>query len=209
MIVYQDTLSPRPDSPRTPPPLVGAQTLTRRDCTAGDLVTLGEPLGDLTVAPDGAAVLGLPDHWCCWQVGEFRPSDYLRRGPAALALLPVADAQGFAWHTPAVLAPRLEPRAGEAILPLPWGLDEHGLPARMPTPAQARLIAAARAARLEILDGRLGTVPAPIAAAMVVPLLEAAYHLVAAQLFGWQLIDDQVIVGALMGSSGFIVPREQ
>ncbi len=209
MIVYQDRMQDRLNGPRLPEVLVGAATFTRRDCTSGDLITLGEPLGDLVEAPAGAAVLELPEGWGCWQVGEFVPAEHLRRAPGALDLLPIADAQGRAWHAPAILAPGVEPREGAAVLPLPWGNDEHGVPARIPTPAQARLIAAARSARAEILDGRLGQIPVPIAASLALPLLEAIYHLTGQQILGWQLADDALIASLLMASAGFLRPREQ
>lgn len=208
MIVYQDVSTPRPEACRTPAPLSGAVTLTRRDCTEGDLVTLGEPLGDLLPPDAGQVPLELGDGWRCWQVGTFIPSMYLRRGPGALDLLPVADAVGRAWHAPVILAPGLEPREGSSVLPLPWGVDASGVPARIPTAQQATLIATARTARAEILAGRLGAMPVPTAAALAKPLLESVYHLLFDQMLRWQLIDDRLIAEVLMASAGFLRPRE-
>lgn len=208
MIVYQDILSPRPETARTPAPLVGALSLSRRDCTAGDLVTLGEPLGDLDVPGEGVACLDLADGWRCWQVGEFVPELYLRRGMGSLDLLPVSDALGRAWHAPAIIAPGVEPRDGIVVLSLPWGFDGQGLPARIATAPQARLITAARAARAEILAGQLGAMPVSVAVALVAPLLESVYHLTIAQVLGWQLIDDSLAAALLMASAGFLRPRE-
>ncbi len=208
MIIYQDRRDPRPSAHRTPDHLRGALTLTRRDCSSGDLLVLGEPLGDLQPPGEGVPFIDLPDEWRCWLIGDFVPLEHLRRGAGTLDLLPVSDAKGRAWHAPAVLAPGIDPREGASVLPLSWGLDAQGVPTRIATPEQARLIAAARAARAEILGRRLGSVPVAMAAEWATILTEATYHLVREQIFGWQLMDDALVTSQLMASAGFLTPRE-
>lgn len=207
MILYQDRRMPRPTAHRTPVHLQGALTLTRQDCVSGDLLTLGEPLGSLEVPGEDAPFIDLPDDWRCWLIGDFVPTEHLRRGAGTLDLLPVSDAKGRTWHTPAVLAPGVDPLEGTPVLRLAWGLVDK-VPARIPTPEQARLISAARSARLEILGKRISQVPITVAAEWATVLTEAAYHLVREQIFGWQLLDDQLVAGQLLASAGFMRPME-
>lgn len=149
-------------------------------------------------APVERAWRPLEDGWQVALVGVAE-SERLVRRRKDLEYASVEDSSGQGWLVPAVLTPD-----GDVALTLPWGLQE-GIRARKPTEEQRRLIAAAQAARVEILAGRIGETPIDIAAEWVHALLASAYHLPGTAFDALELIDDRLALRVMLAAAGFPV----
>lgn len=200
MILYQDISGQAHQSPRTPAHLVGASGLVRRQSDAGDLVSVGDPMYccNIPASPKWRAV---GDQWQGCLVGELVPALLLRKDEGLPAILATADAQGRSWHAPVILAPD-----GAVALPLPLGRDDDGVWKRVPSEMQARWIATAKAARAELVGGGIAGVPIAAAADWACTLLEAIYHLTAAELGAFALLDDRLMLGVLLAAAGLARP---
>jgi hypothetical protein len=203
VLVHQDRRRPRPTAFRIPPHLAHAQNLTRREAEAGDEVGILDAAEfGVPDVPADADWLDLGDDWRCTLVGAFDPRRHLRTAPDTPRLLPIDDGRGRTWHAPAVLTPR----SGDVALNLAFGQDEQQVWKRVPTPAQAKLIAAARAARAEIDANRLGQVPFAVAVEWALAGFEAVYHLPTAAFakHGW--ITDRLLQLQLLAMAGLPLP---
>lgn len=213
MIVYRDTLG---GGQRTPPHLVGAASLVRRATSRGDLLAIGNPLV-VQQPPDGSVWHKLPEMWDVCLVGDLTPGDIAalgRRDPSAIRTTLVRDARGRPW-----IAPVIFNASGGMALPVPWGRDATtGQWRRSPTAAQAAWIAAATAARSEILasDGvdagaavGIATVPIEVSAEWAATLLCAVYHLSREVIQALALLDDALVLQVLLAAAGLPLPAAE
>lgn len=185
--------------------MAGAPSLCRVELgTGGALVGCGDPW-TLESAPDDQWT-ALDDGWSVRIAGEADPVP--RRQPGLRTVL-APDGQGRQWLVPAVLDPE-----GQVALPLRLGIagrdlvDGQAVPRweHMPTTAQRRLITIATTIRTEVAAGRIAELPAAAAADMTAQLLSATYHLSPAVIGALALIDDRLLVTALLLASGHPEP---
>lgn len=193
MIVYLD-ISDR-QGVNWPEWLADAGNRLHRDSQKGAMYSIGEPL----IFPDAEALrwLDMGDGWRVAMSGGLELSPLLRIR-TDLPMIEIHDAKGRPWMTPAVLSPQ-----GTPILPVPLTCIG-GQWQRTPTPEQAAMIQAAQAARSEIEAGRIASIPLAAAASWACTLLSAAYHLPPAAIGALGLLDDRLIIRALMSSAGFV-----
>ncbi len=195
MIIFRDTQSH--GGTRLPTFLEGCPELQRMQTDQGDLVTAGDPL--YLVDPVGVVWHDLDDGWQVTTNNGIDHNRYVRRRVDVERVL-VKNAQGIDWYAPKILSAN-----GEVEIAVPWGKSD-GVRVRKPTAEQQRLITSAIAGRVEILAGRLGTVPIDIVAEWVHALLESMYHLSGDVIDALELMDDNLAAGVLLASSGNPMP---
>ncbi len=198
MILFRDAMHPRPESPRWPSWLMGAENLCRRESPKGDLVAITDPL----VFPSGDGLKWLPveDGWQVAKGGGADLPQLIRKRTDCQALT-VFDGRGTSWLVPAILDP-----AGNVTMAVPLS-SVSGKWAREPTDEQAGMIQAAQAARAEIVTNRLGQVPVEAACAWVCALLAGTYYLSPCTIGALALLDDYLIPRVLLAAAGFPPPE--
>jgi hypothetical protein len=194
----------RRDGARIPACLAGCADVTRVQLADGDAI----------VAVCAAWHLGSPDvAWSDlgdgWDVGLVDLGDdplaALARTAPGLPALTVKDAVGRGRLIPAVLDP-----AGAVALPLALGIQGYerieGEPiprwGHTPTRQQARLIQVATTVREALAGGTFAAITAAQAADMTASLLAATYHVTPAVLGTLGLLDDSLVVRALLACAG-------
>jgi hypothetical protein len=209
-LLYQDGRPTHAPGLRLPEFLAPwAGELQRAESAGGDIVGLWDPLlFSPTDLPAGTAWHEIGDGWRAALVGDPVPAAWLSKAADRPQLLPIDDGFGRAWHAPAILSPR-----DVIALPMPLRLDADQHWSRVPSPAQARLIAAARSARAEWLtpvEGaspaevmpRMVTVPIQVCAVWAATLLGAIYPLNPPALSALGLLSDVLVRNVLLASSG-------
>lgn len=194
-ILFRDTTNAVVPTP--PPWLAGCPDVQCILTDRGAIYSACDPL--FLAPPPEAAWRPLVDGWQVALVGELDLSPYVRQRQD-LEFISVSDSWGRAYLVPAVLTP-----GGAVALTLPWGLV-NGSRARKPAEEQRLLIAAAEAARGEILAGKVGEIPIDVAADWVHALLASAYHLPPPAFDALEIVDDKLALRALLAASGFPVP---
>jgi hypothetical protein len=195
MLIFRDPLSH--GGTRLPTWLEGCPELQRMQTDNGDLLTAGDPL--FLVDPVGVKWKDLDDGYQVTTTNGIDHDRYLRRR-MDIERIRVKNAKGVDWFAPRILA-----EGGGDVLSLPWGKKD-GVRVRSPTDEQARLLIAAGSARTEILSGKLGEVPIDIIAEWTHILLESVYHFSSDVIDALELLDDTLIGGVLLASSGFPKP---
>lgn len=212
MIVYRDQRNG--GGGRYPHSLVGAPSLNRAETAEGALVWMGDPL----LRPDPAAIAweDLPDlaeggDWQVGVTGAAIDSSALWRTHPSMRFHLVSDGQGRLWQVPAVLLP-----SGESCLVLPVRVtgyqSEHGFPtpifSSVPTQDQQRLIAAAQVAHDTHRLGRLAELDRNTAAGIAITGLQAGQFASGLSFALTGILDDRLIVRALLAMGGFPLPEE-
>lgn len=198
MILYRETTS-RGGCP-LPAWLEGdCPGICHRRTERGTLVAVCDPI--LLSAPAESSWHEVGDGWQAASTpGPLAHDSYLRRR-RDLERAEVEDGHGRVWRAPVILT-----KDGHWALPVPWGRSESGAYERRPRPDQAPLIAAAEAARVEILEGRLAELPAAVAIEWACALIEATYHISGPVMLALGLLDDDLIAGLLFAATGWPKP---
>lgn len=202
-IVYRAPI----DAGRQLPPWLAGCSVERIEADGGDLVGIWNPVVcnpaqmQLTWHP-------LADGWQVALIGDLEPRRLLRASADLPDLLPITDGRDRIWHVPAILTPK-----GGIALSLAVGHDAAGNWARVPSPAQSALIAAARFIRGEFetpadLDGetvsRFSQLPLQVVADTAAQVLASIYAIPPEAFGRLSLLDDRLICQSLLGTSGLM-----
>lgn len=172
--------------------LVGCDALHRRTADDGQLLGVGDPV-QLEHPGPGADWAPVGDGWQGVCRPGFRPLSLVRQRSPYQAT-PVPDAQGRPWLAPLVLID------DKPAFAQPWGVDEHGVDCRRPTPEQASLLAVGRAIAAERARSTTVDVPFEVMIGWCHHLLPALFHLSPSAIRGLRLLDDDLAAGLVQAA---------